>query len=634
MTKYDNPQPQATGTPDTRVVLTGPWDNPEFADVIARGDLGVKLQLGEALSVIIQQNEYNIPGKVRNEFEGDFTFFCDQLKISYADGMPNEINNIEQNDPTSAASLRIGVKWGAEMAAFKSLERMMSRAQNHRAVADIQKYADLLKRAHFGPILNKHNGISFMALIENPRMLTQMPEEAYDLIAKTIEQIWYFEKASQVPGADLKSIPLPSHEVTAMLHFATVHPSTFNFPEATQIPVTNAMKYARRISESFKTARESIFEIITDTSHPVHARFRDRIFLDLSGADEDVVNDLYQFVMRDRDLYPVYRQMIQLSGEDQDPRLFTKLAEKMREEAHERFDEFFLEPGQLDRVIQLESEEGGEQPQALLRLRANMGRLIARNAQDVQEVNAQDVNWNGLEVPQGVFVTVVREKRNLLGIIFFLAYPEADGTPRTLRFFIDPKKNIFDWSILEDPEGYPIQKEILIKAGGQILDAFLKNLPKNEVAMQKPVVVSPDGMPVAIGRGKTNGNGSSEGSQRSTTNMPAEARRTEESNQKYVRHVMFEGPSAEVLRGIPRGDWRRIYRKIDDIRRGTPLKALEYEDALSTDGFPQFESKTAGVHGGYRIVMKKADGTYVVTKVEFRRDMERKGTRNTRRNSR
>ncbi len=90
-----------------------------------------------------------------------------------------------------------------------------------------------------------------------------------------------------------------------------------------------------------------------------------------------------------------------------------------------------------------------------------------------------------------------------------------------------------------------------------------------------------------------------------------------------MRSVSFTGPSAELFKkkGIPEADWSRIYRKIDDVRRGIRLKPLQHEDAVSPDGCPQFESKTHGANGHYRIYLKRTGAnSYEVTDVNFRKN--------------
>jgi len=228
-------------------------------------------------------------------------------------------------------------------------------------------------------------------------------------------------------------------------------------------------------------------------------------------------------------------------------------------------------------------------------------------------LNWQDIEW-GCFVP----TTDVRAEVDPKEVRLKLYY-ETDGD-NTVFFecTVNRASGEFDWSALPSPK---LNQEIASDAM-RMMRSVLANFRIDKVSD-----VTDLGSVKQNGNGnghKRNGNGERSGG------VPQQIIVTNGESEKEKlspRNVTFDGPAMEVVKGVPNADRRRIFAKVDEIRKGIRLIPLEHEDEFSDDGHRQYEVKTGGKNGGkngYRIFVKQTSkDDYVVVKVDFRRDTSR-----------
>ena len=230
-------------------------------------------------------------------------------------------------------------------------------------------------------------------------------------------------------------------------------------------------------------------------------------------------------------------------------------------------------------------------------------------------LNWQDIEW-GCFVP----TTDVRAEIDPKEVRLRLYYTTDEGNTVFFECTVNRMNGEFDWSALPSPK---LNQEIASDAV-RMMRSVLANF-----RIDKDSSVADSGSVKQGGNGngnghKRNGNGERSGGVAQQTII---TNGESEKEKPSPRNVTFDGPAMEMVKGVPNVDRRRIFAKVDEIRKGIRLIPLEHEDEFSADGCRQYEVKTGGKNGGkngYRIFVKQTGrDDYVVSEVKFRRDTSR-----------
>jgi len=544
-----------------------------------------------------------------------------------------------------------GIRWGGVMAACVSLDKLEEGIQGKGVEREISSFADIIGSTHFVSLLREHgDGISLGEIMNDEEIFIDDADAAYSLVSKATKH------STQSQGAHQTTMTLNgpvSDELHAVFLLSTTRPDIFDFSAQQSEPVKNAARYAKRAARAFEIGSSQVLEALIDTSD-AHTELQGKIYTDLSGTSKEISDHLYEFIMSNKNMYTVYRELKKkVEGEKgkeipvnfswfkgllRSPKryqsdLYELLIEKIQEQAQEEFSEKVLDIQELDKLIATKpaAEEGVQSISDELRTLTTT--LFQRAAHGSEELDVDGVVWDELKEPEGAGFRLFKENGKAQKIVFQLLYVDEDKE-RILEFSIDSKGGSFDWSILDDPQEHAAYTVLLKKTGGELLRVFLKNSQKREDSVKTNIAhARPEPAVVTKKSGATRENTASE---------PV-GREEKESDKQIGRVVSFVQPTNEVLRDIPLVDRPRIFGKIDDIRGGIRLQRLTRDDAFTDDGRPQFEAKTAGSIQAYRIFlapkrnedgMLSGDDNLEVIKVAPRRDIKVGRSKHTKRKRR